>query len=311
MGRACRKRHRHRLADVAFHLPGDLHREFLAARQCAIEKTRRAQLFELFDCCVEAQIARATTAQPNVLGTNANCDLGARRDATAAHRNCRYRRGVRVGIQCHLHSVDVHRRHFAADEIHPRRADEPGDESVGRRVVEIERRADLFDPAAAQHDDLVGHGHRLDLVVGDIDHRRLQPFVQRRDLGAHLHAQLGIEVGQRLVEQEDGRFAHDRTADRDPLALAARELARLPVEQGAELQQLRRGLDLGVDVGLRRADVLQAECHVLVHRHVRVERVGLEDHRQPALRRRHVVDPLAVDQDLAVAHAFEPGDHAQ
>ncbi len=45
------------------------------------------------------------------------------------------------------------------------------------------------------------------------------------DLHPHLHAQLGVEVGQRLVEQEDLRLAHDRAADGDALALAA---ARAP-----------------------------------------------------------------------------------
>jgi hypothetical protein len=47
------------------------------------------------------------------------------------------------------------------------------------------------------------------------------------DLGAHLHAQLGVEVGQRLVEQEHLGIAHDRAAHRDALALAARQLRGL------------------------------------------------------------------------------------
>jgi hypothetical protein len=46
------------------------------------------------------------------------------------------------------------------------------------------------------HDhDLVGHGHGLDLVVGDVDRRRLQALVQFLDLGTHLHSQLGVEIG--------------------------------------------------------------------------------------------------------------------
>ena len=50
-----------------------------------------------------------------------------------------------------------------------RRADEAGDEQVGRPVVELERRADLLDAAVVHHHDLVGHGHGLDLVVRDVD----------------------------------------------------------------------------------------------------------------------------------------------
>ena len=62
--------------------------------------------------------------------------------------------------------------------------------------------------------------------------------MQRLDLGPHLHPQLGVEVGQRLVEQEHLRIAHDRPAHRHALALAAGELARVAVEQVAEAQDV-------------------------------------------------------------------------
>ena len=57
------------------------------------------------------------------------------------------------------------------EKIHRRRADEGGDELVVRPGVELQRRADLRDDAAVEHDDAVGQRHRLDLVVGDVDHR--------------------------------------------------------------------------------------------------------------------------------------------
>jgi hypothetical protein len=44
-----------------------------------------------------------------------------------------------------------------------------------------------------------------------------------------LHAQLGVEVRQRLVEQEDLWVAHDGAAHGDALPLTARELARLAI----------------------------------------------------------------------------------
>ena len=114
----------------------------------------------------------------------------------------------------------------------------PATNRLSRPVVELERRADLLDQAVMHHHDLVGHGHGLDLVVGDVDGRRLQALVQLLDLGAHLHAQLGVEVRQRLVEQEHLRIAHDGAAHGDALALAAGELARIAVEQGAEAEDL-------------------------------------------------------------------------
>src|ERR671914_36362 len=55
----------------------------------------------------------------------------------------------------------------------------------------------------------------------------------------------------------------------------------------------------------------QPERHVLEDRHVRVERVVLEHHRDVAVLRRHVVDEVAADEDLARGRLLEPGDHAQ
>ena len=49
----------------------------------------------------------------------------------------------------------------------------------------------------------------------------------------------------------------------------------------------------------------------LYARHVRVERVVLEDHRDVAVLRREVVHDLAADANDAVADRLEPGDHPQ
>ena len=53
------------------------------------------------------------------------------------------------------------------------------------------------------------------------------------DLGPHLHPELGVEVGQRLVHEERGRLADDRPAHGHPLALAAGQLAGLAVRYGS------------------------------------------------------------------------------
>ena len=81
--------------------------------------------------------------------------------------------------------------------------------------------------SCVQHDDLVGHGHRLDLVMGDVDHRGAKRLVQPHQLDPHVGPQGGIKVGQGFVEQEDLRLAHDGAADGNPLALAARQGAGL------------------------------------------------------------------------------------
>ena len=106
-------------------------------------------------------------------------------------------------------------------------------------VVELLRRADLLEQALAHDRDPAAHRHRLDLVVGDVDDRRAEALVEAGDLGAGLDAQLGVEVGERLVHEEDGRLADDGPAERDALALAAGELLRLAVEVALEVEDRR------------------------------------------------------------------------
>ena len=139
---------------------------------------------------------------------------------------------------------------LARKHVHCRRADEARDEGVGRIVVEVERSAGLLDDSVVHHDDLVGHRHRFDLVMCHVDRRGLQALVQFLDLGAHLHAQLGIEVRQRLIEQEHLRIAHDCASHRDTLTLASGQLARIPVEQFAEAEDVGGARHALVDLRL-------------------------------------------------------------
>ncbi len=178
-------------------------------------------------------------------------------------------------------------------------------------MVEEVRRADLLDLALVHHHHAIGERHRLDLIVRDVDRGGAHLLVHALDLGAHLHAQLGVEIGERLVEQEDLRIAHDRAAHGDALALPAGELARLAVEQFLDVEDAGGLLHALLDLGLGKMLQPQPERHVLVDRHVRIERVVLEHHRHVAVFRRHVVDDRAVDRDLAVGDVLEAGDHAQ
>src|SRR5207302_9979946 len=98
---------------------------------------------------------------------------------------------------------------------------ETGDEQVGGVVVYVPGRSDLLEDAGVHDRDAVAHGHRLDLVMRDVDERGLQLAVELLQLDAGLSAQLRIEVGQRLVEEEDLRAAHYGATERHALALAS------------------------------------------------------------------------------------------
>ncbi len=100
----------------------------------------------------------------------------------------------------------------------------PADEEVHRMVVQLLRLGHLLQFALAHDRDTLAHRHRLDLVVGDVDRRHAEVVLDLADLRAHLHAKLGVEVRERLVHQERGRLAHDRSSHRHALSLTAREL---------------------------------------------------------------------------------------
>jgi hypothetical protein len=135
--------------------------------------------------------------------------------------------------------------------------------------------------------------------------------MQIGEFDAHLGAQCGVEIGKRFVKQEDIGFANDRPADRHALPLAAGKGARLAAEQRLEFQDAGRLADAPLDFGALHARHLQREADVLGHRHMRVERIGLEHHGDPAFGRIHMRDVCAADQNLAAGGRFQPGDDAQ
>jgi hypothetical protein len=111
-------------------------------------------------------------------------------------------------------------------------------------------------------------------------------------------AELGVQVRQRLIEQEHRRIAHDGPADGDALALAAGKLIGTAVEQMVDLQQVGGLLHAPIDLGPRRLRHFQAEGHVLAHAHARIKRIGLKHHGDAAILRLLPGDVPAADPDL-------------
>ena len=153
-------------------------------------------------------------------------------------------------------------------------------------VIDRERRARLLDTAGPHDHDLVGHRHRFDLVVGDVDRGR-----PRRWCSALISVRICTRsLASRLESGSSNRktcgIAHDRPPHRHPLALAARELARIAVEIFRESEDIGRPPHLGVDLARVHLGELQAEGHVVEDLHMRVERVVLKHHGDVALLRR-------------------------
>ena len=138
-----------------------------------------------------------------------------------------------------------------------------------------------------------------------------QLAVQLLDLQAGLGAQLGVQVGQRLVKQEDLRLAHDGAAHGHALALAAGQFARLALQQVREFEDLGGLVHAALDFFLGHFGDLQAIGHVLVVRHVRVQRIVLEHHGDVALGGLQVVDHAVADAQFAAGDFFQARHHAQ
>ena len=163
---------------------------------------------------------------------------------------------------------------------------ELGDEWCCRRAVDILRPCYLLELAGAHHGDTVGHGERFFLVVRDVDGRDPELLLELADLGAHLHAQLGVEVGERFVEQQDLGLDHQAAGDGDALELAARELMRPAVAIRVEMHEAQCAGHTLLDLRLGHAARLEAVGHVPPDREIGEDGVVLEHHAGVAAMRR-------------------------
>src|SRR5215475_8768727 len=139
--------------------------------------------------------------------------------------------------QAKVFGPKAHSDAVVLDQVHGRRTQESGDKGVGGVVINFLRRADLPHHALVEHHDAVAHGHGLNLVMCDIDRRRTYAAVEPLQLLARSQTQLRVEVGERLIQEEDGRLADNGARQSHALALAAREFARLALQQSSDAEQ--------------------------------------------------------------------------
>src|SRR5690606_23610932 len=124
-------------------------------------------------------------------------------------------------------------------------------------------------------------------------------------------AQLLVESAQRLIEQQHLRPLGKRARQRHPLALPARKLVWLALGKFLQLHQLQHALDALRNGRLRHPFLLQPEGDVLLHRHVRKQRVGLEHHVYGSAIGRHGLQVLSLKHDASRRGSFEAAQHPQ
>ncbi len=202
---------------------------------------------------------------------------------------------------------------------HVGRPQEGGDEGRLRPLVDRPWRAFLDDPALRHDGDPVGQGERLGLVVRHVERGDADLVDQIVQLDAHLVAHPGVQVRQRLVEQQQRRLPHDGARQGDPLLLAAREHGGGAPGHRFHADQLQGSHHPVLDLGAGPARSLDAQRirHVLEHVQVRPDRVGLEHHANRAVvhldedAARRVGHDAPADRDGPGVGVFEAGDAAQ
>ena len=200
-------------------------------------------------------------------------------------------------------------QHHAVEDV--ALADEVRDEGVFRLVVDVDRGADLLDAALAHDHDRVGHAQGFLLIVRNEDEGDAGGLLDVFELLLHVLAQLEVERGERLVEQQHLRPPHQGAGDRHALLLAAGEAghaALLEALEGHEREHLVHAL---IDLRLRDLFLAQRESHVFKHVQMREQGVALEDRVDVALVRRNASDLLAHEDDLALVGGLEAADDAQ
>ena len=147
--------------------------------------------------------------------------------------------------------------------------------------------------------------------MGDIDRGHADLALQASEFPAHILAELFVNGGQGLIEEQRLGPADNRARQRHLLPRARRQGAGVAPEFSAQIEDFGHpGKPFG-DLARGHAPGPQGKEDVLAHVQVGVERNELEHHRDVAPAGGQVVDAAAVKQDIARTRLFQPRDTAQ
>ena len=113
--------------------------------------------------------------------------------------------------------------------------------------------------------------------MGDEEDRRAGRAPEPQQLVAHEEPRLLIERAERLVEEDEARFEHQRARDADALAHAAGKLRRIGPGEAVEPHERKRLAHPAPDLAGFGAAAAQAEGDVVPHGEPGEARILLED----------------------------------
>ena len=189
--------------------------------------------------------------------------------------------------------------------------DEVGDEARRRKAVEARGFVDLLDPSLVHHCNPMRQGQGFGLIVRHVDEGDADFLLQIDQLDLHFLAQLRVERGQRLVEQQHGRMGDQRARDGHPLLLAAGKLVRIALAEARQSDIFERLLHLAGNRRRRRLRHLQWKRNVALHRHMRKQRIALEYRAYRPFFGRPLGEVHAVEHDAPAIGQVESCNHAQ
>ena len=205
------------------------------------------------------------------------------------------------------HAHRVARLGHGGQQIHA--AHKTGRKVADRLGVKLLGRALLLDTALVHQHHAVGHGERFFLVVRDHHAGNAQLALQLADFAAQLGAHLGIERGQRLVQQQQTRAWRQCAGQRNALLLATRQLRRIALRLRTQTYQSQHLLHPGLH--LRRRLAPETKRHILGRRQVRKQCVALEHHAKASARGGPARDVLALKQSAARVGLLDAAQNAQ
>ena len=101
--------------------------------------------------------------------------------------------------------------------------------------------------------------------MGNVDNGGAQSLMQLGNLNTHLHTQLCIQVGERLIHQEYLGITHNSTAHGNTLSLTAGQSLRFTLKERSQVKNLGSFLHHLVNLILRNLSQLQTECHIVIY----------------------------------------------
>jgi hypothetical protein len=140
----------------------------------------------------------------------------------------------------------------------------------------------------------------------DHDEGDAGPLLDAHQLELGVFAQLLVQRGQGLVEQQKLWLPGQRAGQRHPLALAAGDLVRFAFRELGQLHQIQHLAHPIAALRCGHPFVLQAIGDVPFDRHVREKRVGLEHHMDGAIPGGRAGHVLTVHEDAARVGSSKP-----